>query len=419
MYIRKKTFVLTVTYLTAGLIALGAANLVSCAGDYRRADEYAYRHAFDEVVLASQTLADALHRGAYATGPELSASVCADVYGSCLAAGMTLGALPFSAQELERTAGFIGTAGDYAHSLLRTAAEKGFTDTERRSFSELYALAGALSDELSALSDEVHSGQVLFDEPENRFSAVGEGSGLYASMLKLEAGMGELPELCYDGDYTAPRPKAVKDPVSEEKAKEIALTLPGVDEAALRLSWQSEAGACCFECGDMSITVDGAGRIVSVSSSGVPGSGADDETMQKAAEKLLGELGIDTPELISSEREGNVLYFDYGCGGSVPRECDRVRIGIAADTGGLYSLDATAHYNAPEAGNAAPSVSEEEARGALPDGVSAERAALVFAEDTGGRERLCWDFPCSDGDTELHILVDADTGRSFAVRFAD
>ena len=77
---------------------------------------------------------------------------------------MTLGALPFSAQELERTAGFIGTAGDYAHSLLRTAAEKGFTDTERRSFSELYALAGALSDELSALSDEVHSGQVLFDD---------------------------------------------------------------------------------------------------------------------------------------------------------------------------------------------------------------------------------------------------------------
>lgn len=69
--------------------------------------EYGYAHAFEEVVGSVSALSDSLHRASYASGAELSGQLCADIYGSCLAAEMTMAVLPFSTQELEQTAAFI------------------------------------------------------------------------------------------------------------------------------------------------------------------------------------------------------------------------------------------------------------------------------------------------------------------------
>ena len=52
MYIRKKTFILIITYLAAAIVALGAYTAVhfGMEGSYRRTAEYGYAHAFEEVV---------------------------------------------------------------------------------------------------------------------------------------------------------------------------------------------------------------------------------------------------------------------------------------------------------------------------------------------------------------------------------
>ena len=51
MYIRKKTFILIITYLAAAVVALGAYTAVhfGMEGSYRRTAEYGYAHAFEEV----------------------------------------------------------------------------------------------------------------------------------------------------------------------------------------------------------------------------------------------------------------------------------------------------------------------------------------------------------------------------------
>ena len=55
MYIRKKTFILIITYLTAAVVALGAYTAVHFGMErsYRRTAEYGYAHAFEEVVYAA------------------------------------------------------------------------------------------------------------------------------------------------------------------------------------------------------------------------------------------------------------------------------------------------------------------------------------------------------------------------------
>lgn len=80
MYIRKKTFILIITYLAAAVVALGAYTAVhfGMEGSYRRTAEYGYAHAFEEVVGSVSALSDSLHRASYASGAELSVN-CARI----------------------------------------------------------------------------------------------------------------------------------------------------------------------------------------------------------------------------------------------------------------------------------------------------------------------------------------------------
>ena len=205
MYIRKKTFILIITYLAAAVVALGAYTAVhfGMEGSYRRTAEYGYAHAFEEVVGSVSALSDSLHRASYASGAELSGQLCADIYGSCLAAEMTMAVLPFSTQELEQTAAFIGIAGDYARGSLRTSAQSGFDDAARRNFASLYKTAAALTRELSDRtlpSASTHTLPPLNAKHTVPFSALYSASSLSLSSPKNSAAMA-LASLCATGFF--------------------------------------------------------------------------------------------------------------------------------------------------------------------------------------------------------------------------
>ena len=419
MYIKKKTFVLIVTYLTAAAIAFGAysAALSVNGANYRNTAVYGYEHAFGEVVTASAKLSDALHRGAYATGAEMSASVCADVYGNCLAAGMTMSALPFSTQELENTAKFISVAADYAQSLMKQTG--GFDDTARRNFAELYKTAESITQSLDKLRDDIDNGEVLMDEPENVFAAGGD-SLLSTAMLDMESGIGELPELDYDGKYTKAKPQDCEDPISEDKARSIAADFLGVVGDKLEKQYRSENGATSFGYLDKSVLVDGFGNVLSLSSSRVVTGEMSSEDMEKAAEEFPKKQGFNKMHLESSERVGDLQVMRFEClADGVRCESDCVKISIAGDDGKVYAFDASGHINSP-AKHIKPEsiVTQSEAKNALPEGLSVKPSGMVYAETDGGSERLCYDFECKteSGDT-LRVLVDAETGTQYRIDF--
>mgnify|MGYP003329110289 CR=1 FL=1 len=110
------------------------------------------------------------------------------------------------------------------------------------------------------------------------------------------------------------------------------------------------------------------------------------------------------------------MYLDYNCVCSGIRlECEKLRIGIAADNGELYSFmfkGASAKRDANE-----KAISEDEARKAIPSDLRAKCEGLMYAETVGGNEKLCYDFACENRDDSLHILVDALTGKQFRIIF--
>ena len=418
MYIKKKTFILIITYLSAAAIAFGAYSAVLSVGGagYRSTARYGYEQAFGEVVTAAEKLSDALHRGAYATGAEMSASVCADVYGSCLTAGMTMSELPFSTQELENTARFVGVAADFSQSLMGSG---GFDDKTRKSFAELYKTAESITEALDELRDDIDNGTVKMDEPEALFDDTG-ASLLSTAMLEMESGIGELPELNYDGRNNKAAAEECKGPITEDEARTIAAELLGLEGDGISLQYRSEAGATSFEHEDKSILVEGWGNVVSLSSSRIVTGDMPAEDMEKAAKEFLTKHGFDHMHLASSERMGNLqsMRFEHLDGG-VRCEKDSVRISVAADDGTVYSFDASGHYSDTQK-HAKPKsiVTQTQAASALPKGLSAKPKGMVYAETAGGNERLCYEFECeSKNDDTLRILVDAETGSQYRISF--
>lgn len=420
MYIRKKTFVLIISYLTAAVVALGAYAAVHSRSEfgYRNTAEYGYSHAFDEVVHAASNLSDALRRGAYATGPEMSASVCADIYGNCLAAGMTMSALPFATQELEQTAAFVGIAGDYAQSLLKTSAETGFDDEARENLAKLHRTAEFISRELSELHDDVDSGDVLMDAPERLFPD--DGSFVSTAMLGMESDVGESPSLDYDGRYTAADPVPCDTPVSEDEARQAAAEFFGLDPEQLSDEYAAENGTRCFSFGnDCHITVDGWGRVLSLSSERSVAGDMSSEELEQRARDFLEARGFRDMFLASSARHNSVLTMEFQCTeNGIHCEGDGVMISMAADDGQIYAYDASKHiknhgsYPSSEEGI----VDEAAARNALTGALQVKATSMCYAETDGGSQRLCYDFKCEDPDGEpLRVLVDAKTGRQFRI----
>ena len=397
MYIRKKTFVLVLTYLLAALIALGAytAAHFSLESGCRRTARQGYELAFEETVLSADRLAQELHRACYAAGGAYSAEVCADIYASSLSEIMTVAALPFS------TAEFAAKAGDYARSLLKSAAEGGLDDAARENFAELYKTAAALAESLREVQNDVNDGAVFLDFPENKFSS--PDKTVSEAMLAIEAGMGETVIDGYAGKYSAAA--AVCDgesTVSEREALILAAEFFGLDPEQLSLRCTAKNGTRCFSFDGGDICVDGCGRVVSLSSErAVAGDMSDAELLERALD-FLALRGFENMHLVSSERSGSVLALELECTeNGVRRVGDCIKISFAADDGQVYSYDASGHLARHDVAlGEGCAMTEAEARAALPSNLRVRRVGQCYAVRDGGESELCYEFSCLGIDDE-------------------
>ncbi len=422
MLIRKKTFVIIVTYLTAAVIALGAYTAVHYDMErrYRRTAGYGYAQAFEELVYSVSGLSESLHRAAYATGAELSGQLCADIYGSCLAAEMSMAALPFSTQELEQTAAFIGLAGDYARSRLRASAQSGFDDASRRSFAGLYKTAAELTQKLRELRDSVNEGEVLLDEPENVFAA--SGGRLGEHMLAIEDGVGTTELGSYGGRYAARPASQSGTPVALDEARAIAAEYFGLDEDELECEYTAEDGRVCFSFDGGSVCLDADGNVLSLSSERSVAGDMPSAELERVAREFLASRGFGELYLSLSERVGSVQMLEFDCVENGVR-CmgDSVRVSVAGDRGDIYAFDAVGHVeNHGLYRGQTAAVSEGAARAALPDTLSVTGSQLCCAPCDDGSGVLCYGFDClgSDGE-ELLVLVNAQTGLQFDILTAN
>lgn len=429
MRIKKKTFVLLISYLSAAVLSLGGFALAesTVGGNYGVTARNGYRHAFDETSSAVADLSDALRKGAYATGPAMAEAVSSEAYGDCLAAQMTMAVLPFSTQELEQTAAFVNRVGDYACYLGRTAAEKGgFDDAERAELSKLAQTSSLLSSQLLQLQADIAAGEVLMDDPENTLrtgtQAYKNSATLSAALLKNESAFPEQDELQYDGKYSYKSFGPEGDIITQGEARKAAAEFLGVDESRLKTGSVSSAEKVCYYFtlpvtdGEAAVLVDaGSGMVRSYTSSRVvvPGKVSVKEACA-AAEKFIEDRGYGDVALTEADETGGCVACRFApLAGDAKCYPDLIKISIATDNGGVQSFDASDYADNHKQRSVPENiVTESAARAAIPGSLKIESSGKAFIMSPGGRDVFCREFGCvgKNGD-KVTVFVNALTGK--------
>ena len=397
-------------YAAAAIAVLAVYSCVSHVRleNYRLIAKYSSQRAFEETAASVQELSEALDKGVYAVDAGMCAQVCSDIQAAAQSAEAAMATLPFTTQELSRTAGFLGTAGDYAMSLARQDGE--FTGEQRETLRSLSDKAGEFSALLQELRGSINDGEVMIDRQERRLQNVGEDSGVTLSARLTEyEGDFDMPE--YEGRYTAGETARTGD-MSDEEMLSAAAALAGVEPGELKkeYGYEGESRLRCYSAGTRYILVSSAGVESLTDSRLVEEAQMDMEQARQLAEEFLAANGYENLKLSAEGQNGAVARFEYICtDGEADCLDSGLSVAIALDTGEVYAFDAE-DYSDADMEDGRWQISEEDARAKLPSGLEAESCRRVVIDSIGGKPTACYELICIDGDRRVTIYLNASDG---------
>lgn len=400
-------------YAAAAIAMLAVYSCVSHVRleNYRLIAKYSSQRAFEETAASVQELSEALGKGVYAVDAGMCAQVCSDIQAAAQSAEAAMATLPFTTQELSRTAGFLGTAGDYAMSLARQDGE--FTGEQRETLRSLSDKASEFSALLQELRGSINDGEVMIDRQERRLQNVGEDGGVTLSARLTEyEGDFEMPDLPeYEGRYTASETARSGD-MSDEEMLSAAASVAGVEPEELKkeYGYEGESRLRCYSAGTKYILVSSAGVESLTDSRLVEEAQIDIEQARQLADEFLAANGYEDIKLSAEGGNGAVARFEYICtDGEADCLDSGLSVAIALDTGEVYSFDAE-DYSDANMEDGQWQISEEDARAKLPSGLEAESCRKVVIDSVGGRPTACYELVCTDGDRRVAIYLNASDG---------
>lgn len=389
---------------------------------YVRYTQAQQQQSLSQLLNSLDQLETSLEKARYLPDDAMRQTLAADIWKESQLASAALSALSLGDQRLEQVETYISQVGDYAYYLMRNAAYGRSDGTEWETLCALCENATGFLSEIAQLKEQVDTGTLSFRSvsvPANDADAFSQ---------QLFAVNDEFPEyasLIYDGPYSdhvsQRKPKALEGLaiLSEQEALEKATALMQVSPALVSLDYVSEGQIPCygFSCDTVSCAISRQGGLaLSLTDSRALGNVT--LSAQQAVERALQFLntvgftnmtasyhtiyeGICTINFVSSEN-GIVAYPDL------------IKVGIALDDGSVVRLD-TAGYamNHHKRQPAAPVVSLEQARSAVPDSLSIQSEHLCYIPTTGYHEVLCWEFVCETVDlTHALLYVNCENGQT-------
>ncbi len=402
---------------------LGAAAIVFCAlytlkkrdaDAAERALRYRGEQAFAELCDSVGAMDAALRKTLYSVSPGVTASLCAEVWSRAQSADHALSSLTFPVQELEQTASFLATTGDYAAYLLRrTGGGAEVSEDERENLRSLSEGAALLSENLRQLRADLADGLVSADAVRAAEAGL---TALPDSFRQMEQEFPEIPTLVYDGPFStdrterAPRMASGGTEIESEAAMLVTAGFLGVrsNQTALEGREEGRIPVWRIRAGDYTVCVSRrGGHVVRAISDRTPTrtvlSVAD---ALKAARKTMDARRYS--QMLESYHmvEGNVLTVTF-CAGQNGVICypDMVKISVAMDTGKLLRYDAGEYLTCHTRRELPPAqLTEEEAAARVPAGLRLLAQRLAVIPSAGAEEIFCRELVCEDAAGQ-HLLI--------------
>lgn len=434
----RKSTVITIISLLVVVIAAASAFGVVTKQKLDSDDRYIaanYRHAFAEVVSSVTDMDTALQKSLLVTSPSMAGAVCTEIYGKALLAKMALGVMPYSANDMEKTAGFISRVGDYAYALSRKSAKgEGFSQEEKDNLRALSDTTAMLAQNLNSLQNEMGSGLVSIeqyaktvaeqDKSEEELLPQTLGDGLSS----VEQEFPETPTLIYDGPFSEhlegikPLMLEGQTDIDDAAGRKAAAKFLGIRAEQIYPTGELNADivSLCYEAklnnNVTRVTVSKKGGLVyqSVNSRLVEQTVISAKEALDAAKKLLERKGYSNMRESYYMIDNNIMTanFAYNDNGVICYP-DLIKVGIAMDNGTLQSFDATGYIKShtkrtiPTA-----AVPEESAKSKVPSDLNIVNINKTIIPSAGKNEVLCYEFECEDADAQRFLIyVNATTGE--------
>ena len=424
------------SYLTVAMLSFG----ILAGINYARAKRYelavnnSYQHAFDEFVTAVEEVDGALQKSLYAVSPGIAGGLCTQVFGKAMTAQMSLGALPFSSEELEQTSGFISRVGDYAYMLSRASASgRDLTAEELKNLRSLADTASILALNLKGMQADLQDGRLTLTElrrTQTTLEDSGDGQAAYAgdSIRRIEQEFPEVPALIYDGPFsehlTGQTPKALDGlaQIDAEEARKTAAAFLGVGRGRVWFAGEVEGEIPCYTFGAddengatlyLALTKAG-GKVLSMLSSRPVGRAAVpvEAAVETAKEFLRGAGYSDMAETYHMTQSGILtVNFAYRQG-EVLCYSDLVKVSVALDSGAVCGFETKGYLSAHTARQLPePAVGEDQARSMVPESLEILAHQFALVPSDGQYETLCHEFKCVAENGQHYIIyVNALTG---------
>ncbi|MBQ4040487.1 MAG: germination protein YpeB [Oscillospiraceae bacterium] len=419
--------IIAVIFAIVGVLTLSGVAVYQYdrAEDYERAVTVSYRHAFSELAGSVGNISSGLQKSLYAASPSLVSSICAEVYGEAKAARMIMGELPFYG-ELEHTANFLTTVGDYAFMLSKSAAAgEGYTEEQLGSLKQLSEVAEVLSYNLNQLMAELDRGEISIAALSSADNAA-EGA-LQESMKVVESEFPEVPELIYDGPFSqhieTMKPLYLEgmDEVTKENAVKAVASLMELPSYSFAVSGVSEGNLPFYmieaESEDKTVyaevSVQGGVVLEIMVSRNVGEAAITQEEAVELAREFLEKAGYKSMRESYYMTNGNVctVNFAYTQDGVVCYP-DLIKVSVALDNGEIVGFETTG-YVMSHTERALPnvSVSAEEAEEKVSDDLEVLAHNLAVIPTDGKYEVMCHEFKCETEDgSHCIVYVNAETG---------
>lgn len=403
------------------LLALGWAGQSHLKSEAAlRLVENGYRRAFSQLTGDLGELDATMQKLLSSTSPELTTSLCLNIFGKTGSAQTALSELPFADYGLETVSAYLSRLGDYARSLAGQPAEERAPESET---------LRALADTASILAQNLLEMEQALERGELRLSAQ-SGSGGEVPLAgeefsRMEQDFPELPTLVYDGPFSqhlgAEEPAQLMGlpEVSEEEARRAAADFTAVPTETLTDCLYAEGKLPLYIFSDgnglsVQVTRQG-GKVLSLRRRGAEGSGTlTDEEALASALAFLTERGFDhMAESYWTRYEHEILFNFAATQGDWLCYPDLVKVSVSTADGAILGFEGAGWLNHHrERELTAPAVTAEEARAALAPGLTELSHRLCVIPSPGEHELPCHEFTCEDARGE-HILVyvNAENGR--------
>ena len=428
--IRKKSFILLISYLTFFIIILfGLFYRTHQRSEfYERSINASYTRAFTELSADVAELDMCLQKALYSTSPNLLSTLCSNIYSKANAAQTSMAELPFSDFTLENATSFITRTGDYAYALSRKVSGGSALSAEEYSImQELSDAATVLSQNLLEMQSELENGTIRISDIGARDIGMEDASALLGNRFQMvENEFPEIPTLIYDGPFSqhintnSPKFLNSMDIIGADEALKIAsefMDIPS-EELATAYEIENEIPLYCYTSSDgrnsICITKQG-GKIYNMSKyrpSNSPALSADDAI--SAAKQFLNSHGYSDLKESYWTSYDNIALINFA---AVDRDyiCypDLIKVEIALDNGEVIGLE-TAGYTANHSSRNIPAkiISLDDALQMVSPALNVVSGNQCVIPTDGKNELFCYEFKCENvrGDHYL-VYINAETGQ--------